>query len=473
VAPEAGARWVAHAAWSPDGRQLAYVQDWAIHVRPVSGGAARRLAVTAPVPLAEPHALAWSPDGRWIAFVDNNAEFTFGLRPWGSTINLGNSAPSAIWRVPAQGGEVVRLTDGRTLNTSPVWLPDGRGLVFVSNRDGSRDVYQLALDESGHPAAPAVRVTAGLDVHSASLARDGRRLGYSVFRSAANVWSLPVPRAGVLTDASAEPVTSGSQTVEGLSVSADGQWLAFDTDRNGNQDVYVVRTRGGGEPRALSTDPSDEFMPHWSPDGRELAYYRFGSDGRRRMLTVPAAGGASRPVVDAPRDQRSPHWSPNGRALVFSSDATGRHELYVTARARGGAWQPARRLTTGGGYAGRWSPDGRTIAFARPDGIWTVAAGGGAPRPVLRIDRAQEASLGYVEWSADGRTLFFKWIDDQGLASFRAVPAAGGPPRVLVQLHDPRRRSPRPEFATDGRRFYFTIAERESDVWTMELDARP
>jgi hypothetical protein len=38
-----------------------------------------------------------------------------------------------------------------------------------------------------------------------------------------------------------------------------------------------------------------------------------------------------------------------------------------------------------------------------------------------------------------------------------------------VRLDDPKRQSPRPEFATGGQRFYFTIAERVSDVWTMEL----
>jgi TolB protein len=472
VRPDPGARWVAYPAWSPDGRQLAYVQDWAIWVRPAAGGTPRRLAI--PQPPREPHSLAWSPDGRWLAFVEGNSEFTYGLRPWGSTVNLGNGAPSEIWLVPPFGGAAVRITAGQSLNTSPTWLPDGSGLLFVSNRDGDRDVYRVLIDASGRPAGGAApeRVTAGLGAHTVSLSRDGRHLVYAVFRSAANVWSIPIPAAGAESAPTPppEPVTRGSQTIEGLSVSPDGRWLAFDTDRNGNQDIYVAPTRGNGEPAALTSDQADEFMPHWAPDGRELAFYRFGRDGRRAMMTVPVGGGVPRPVVDAPRNQRSPHWSPDGRALVFSSDeATGRDQLYVVERGADGRWGRARLLTTDGGYAGRWSPDGTTISFVRPDGIWTVAPTGGGRRHVFTISPEDEPSLGFVEWEPDGRTLLYKWVDGQGRASFWSLPAAGGRPRRIARLDDPQRPSPRPEFATDGRRIFFTVAERESDVWTMAL----
>jgi hypothetical protein len=51
------------------------------------------------------------------------------------------------------------------------------------------------------------------------------------------------------------------------------------------------------------------------------------------------------------------------------------------------------------------------------------------------------------------------------------VDAAGGPPRILVRFDDARRSS-RPEFTTDGRRFYFTVTDRVSDIWTMKLTRR-
>ena len=50
-----------------------------------------------------------------------------------------------------------------------------------------------------------------------------------------------------------------------------------------------------------------------------------------------------------------------------------------------------------------------------------------------------------------------------------SVPASGGEPKLLVTFDDPSRPSVRYEFATDGERFFFTLAEYESDVWVMEL----
>jgi Tol biopolymer transport system component len=74
-----------------------------------------------------------------------------------------------------------------------------------------------------------------------------------------------------------------------------------------------------------------------------------------------------------------------------------------------------------------------------------------------------------VQWGRDGRTLYYKESEGAGRSSIWSVPAAGGTPRLLVRFDDPERPSIRPEFATDGRRFYFTLSERQSDVWTMEL----
>jgi hypothetical protein len=77
-----------------------------------------------------------------------------------------------------------------------------------------------------------------------------------------------------------------------------------------------------------------------------------------------------------------------------------------------------------------------------------------------------------VAWSPDGGTVYFKAFDAEGRASFWAVPSAGGAPRLLVRFDDPARQSSREELATDGTRFFFTVGQPESDVWTMELGTR-
>ena len=93
------------------------------------------------------------------------------------------------------------------------------------------------------------------------------------------------------------------------------------------------------------------------------------------------------------------------------------------------------------------------------------ACGGSWRRPATRRVRP----LSSRSECSDGRTLYYKAFDEAGRSSFWAVSLAGGAPRLLVRFDDPRRPSSRAEFATDGRRLFFTIGTRQSDVWAMAL----
>ena len=451
-------------AWSPDGQRIAYVQGSSLYVRDVEGGTPRKLPVETPWP----HSLSWSPDGKWLAYADQNFAFLYGSEAAGSPVSLGNVAPSGIQVIAVDGTRPpVQVTNDRALNTSPVWMPDSRTLLYVSNREGDRDVYQLTIGDDGRPRGAPLRVTAGLGAHAISVSRDGRRLAYAVFRGSANVWSLPVRGDRIATDADLRPVTSGSQTIEGMSVSPDGKWIAFDSDRDGRQHVYKAPITGG-EPTPLTSGNTDDFMPVWSPDGKELAYYAFDSTGRSIHI-VSADGGSPQRVSEWPPQQRFPSWSNDGKSIVFSSNGEGSSQLYVTTRIRG-AWARPQQITSNVGGTARWSPTARTIAYLRDDGIWTADADGGVPRQVLRIDPRLRASLGVAEWSADGQMLFYKWFDERRHMTIRAIPWRGGPSREVARLDDPVRQSRRGELATDGKTLYFTIAEHQGDVWVMELN---
>jgi len=77
-----------------------------------------------------------------------------------------------------------------------------------------------------------------------------------------------------------------------------------------------------------------------------------------------------------------------------------------------------------------------------------------------------------VHWSADGSALYFKSHDAQGRASIWSVPVSGGNPRLLVRFDDPSRTSNRTDFATDGTWFYFTLEDRQSDIWVADVRRR-
>jgi Tol biopolymer transport system component len=170
-------------------------------------------------------------------------------------------------------------------------------------------------------------------------------------------------------------------------------------------------------------------------------------------------------------EQRSmANWSPDGTALaMFDMTKT---QVLVMRRDAGGRWSEPR-FTGGIGWRPEWSPDGRSIAFVAPaDGrIGVVPADSGTQRDVYRPgpgDPLAELAI----YSPTGRTLFFKSHDARGRASFWSIPVAGGRPRLLARFDDPARASNRFEFASDGKRFYFTVEDRQSDIWVAEVARR-
>ena len=467
---------VQSAIWSPDGRAIAFVRADSLLSMPLGGGGASiapRLIGRA----VDLHSCNWSPNGKWIACVTQNSQSTW---PGGT---FGNIAPSAILSFPAGGGEPVRVAEARWFNQSPVFAPDSRQLLFLSSRDGPRDVYALTLSSSGRPRGEPRRISTGLGATSISISADGRRIAYGVYSAHANIWSLPIPRTGVIGTAGATPVTRGNQVIEGMRTSRDGHWLLYDSDLRGNADIYRVSLLGGGEIEQLTSEPYDEFAPALSPDGSELAYHSWRT-GTRDIEVKPLNGGPVVHVTDSPAHESYPSWSPDGRSLAFY-DQIQPLTVLVVHRDADGKWGKPIRLSESGpsvmgkgtsGHRPEWSPDGRWLAFvstsvdARAGRIAIVPAAGGTAR---YLDISTGPLAGHVYWSPDGRALYYKAHDAQGRTSFWSISAQGGASRLLVRFDDPGWQSARNDFATDGKRFYFAVEDRQSDVFTADLINRP
>jgi serine/threonine protein kinase/Tol biopolymer transport system component len=449
--------------WSPDGRSILYTVGDSLLVRPAADGPPRGLAE-----LRDPHSCAWSPEGRWIACVSGNPDFV-------GNNTFGNIAASSLWVIPASGGAPVAITDDHSLNVSPAWLQGGRSLLFVSNRDGGRDIYQVTLNAAGRPARQPTRLTTGLNAVQVTTSGDGRRVAYAAFTETSNVWSLPIPAAGTASVSRAEPVTTGNQVIENLSVSPDGRWLAFDSDRGGLQQIY--RTAPGGSVQQLTAGPHPAFHPDISPDGREVAYHAF-QDGTRQVFVVSAGGGTPTQVTSGTEDDRTPDWSPDGRSLVFSRGqfGTADQSTAIVARDARGRWGTPRILRPNSGGA-TWSPDGRWILMARWDSTpgWELAAvppGGGAGRTLLTFrDPSRDVRPISGAWSADSRLVYYQAFDPRDRSfGFWVVPVSGGTPRLVVRFDDPTRPWHRQGFRVAGGRFYFTLGDMQSDVWLTEVE---
>ena len=157
------------AGWSPDGRRIAFVRRDTLLIRDLDGGTERALAQD-----GEMHSFAWSPDGRWIACVRGNRQ---SRQP---SFMFGNIAPSMIWLVPTdKGGQALPVTNNEWFNASPTWTPDSRTLLFLSNRAGGSELYQLRIGTDGRPEGDPARLSNGLRAQAVSLSTNGRWLAYS------------------------------------------------------------------------------------------------------------------------------------------------------------------------------------------------------------------------------------------------------------------------------------------------------
>jgi len=411
----------------------------------------------------QPTSVSWSPDGKLLAYVVGT----------GSMMNI---APSSIWLVAPWGGKPVRITDLIHLNTSPVFAPDSRSLLYVSNRDGVRDIYQQSIGHGVQAAGDAVRLSIGSNAVTISLSGDGTRMSYGVLNMRSNLWSAPITVGGHPPDSSLRALTSGNQEVECLSVTDDGRWLIFDSNKGGNQDIYRMPV-GGGEAVQLTNDAADDFCGKASPDGKEIAFYSMRDQGRRRIHTMRVDGTRQRALPATTGHAWSPTWSRDGNRIAFTSNSNGHDEIYVVARRPDGDWTGPRLLASvvGAGHSVVWSPDDKYIAAGTDSSIVLLPTRAADPRISIDLPPDHEHFVGpgmtaLAKWGPDPTKLYIRRPGGPGvIGEFWIASLSGGAPRLALKLDTAKVISRRGEFATDGKRIFFTLATDEANVWLMEL----
>jgi Tol biopolymer transport system component/tRNA A-37 threonylcarbamoyl transferase component Bud32 len=445
-------------AWSPDGGRIAFAPSFDSLVVMGINGSGRQLIARG----RELHSPAWSSDGAWIAFVEGNVEFHLD----------GNVASSAIMVVPASGGEIVNVTGRASHNTSPVWVPGGRSLLFISDREGGRDIYEQRIDQRGRPNGVPLRITTGLNPERIAISANGKRVAWSTISAVSNVRMLQVPGGDSVALSTATPVTTGTQNIESARISPDGAWLYFDSDRSGNSDIWRIPL-AGGTAEQLTNDPAPEFQPQISPDGRLISFHSIRSEvSNRDVFVQPLAGGPAIQVSTSPGNDRSPAWAPDGNALAWMDNFAPDSALLVSHRRADGSWLPARRYATPPFSSDPvWDADGR-VEMHYTNGVSRIDSATGAWTSVLDVPLAP-TGLGKTDaggqraWSSDGRTLFFFTY---GAGNARI--AAFHPPdttRRTVAWSDHPSQVTRFSLAFKDGRLYFPLAELRMDVWVADL----
>jgi Tol biopolymer transport system component len=455
LSPRGRVRGMGWGSWAPNGDEIVYSSADTLYILSLNAETPRLLVKT-----RDPHSPVWSPDGRWIAYVSGNPQYP----------SLGNLAPSSIWVVPAPGGAPVQVTEDRPLHTSPVWLPDSRGLLYVSNQDGGRDIYFVRLSRSGTPAAAPIRMTTGLYPHTVSLSADGRRLAYAVHTETSNIVAVPLQPGRSVSLREAKPVTSGSQQIESFSVSPDGRWLVFDSNRNGNQDIWRMPLDGGTPPELLSAGPEDEFQPSYSADGSFVGFHAARSGSTRDLYVVPSKGGRRSRIGVQTQNNLAPRFSPDGLSLLFSEwPAVGVPLVHAVRRpARDSGWSRTTPLfsipATGGGD---WCPGGKWIAYLQRTRLARAHADGKNPQTLASFP--PDFTPFYTRCPQDGRSVYYSGLNVDGRYVVYEVPLTGGRTREVAHSEGPSYQNFRFGFQVRGRTLYTSLADRQSDVWLAEV----
>jgi TolB protein len=226
-------------AWSPNGRELAYVSfesgKAVVWVQDVATGQRRAVANFR----GSNSAPAWAPDGRQLA------------------VTLSREGGSQLYLIGLGGGEPRRMTSSTAIDTEPVFTADGRTIYFVSDRGGSPQIYRMP---AGGGSAERVTFTGTYNV-SPTISPDGKTLAYIARNGNAfhvTVLDLASGQAQTVTDTDDD---------ESPSFAPNGRLLIYATRSQGRDTLMTTTLDGRIKTRLVST-LADVREPVWGPFGR-------------------------------------------------------------------------------------------------------------------------------------------------------------------------------------------------------------
>ena len=252
-----------------------------------------------------------------------------------------------IYVMDADGGNQQKLTNNRDKDYSPSWSPDGKRIVFMSNRDGHlRDdipgisTYEIyVMDADG--GNPQNLTNDPRDDRNPSWSPDGKRIAFVSDRDGFKNDDLIITYEIYVMDADGgnqQNLTNDRNDDRSPSWSPDGKRIVFSSERDGHfigdfeitYEIYVMDADGGNQQR-LTENRKNDWSPSWSPDGKRIAFAsdRKGDFENLEIYVMDADGGNQQKLTNNRFDDLRPSWSPDGKRIAFYSLRDGNAEIYV------------------------------------------------------------------------------------------------------------------------------------------------
>jgi eukaryotic-like serine/threonine-protein kinase len=421
--------------FSSDGKRIAFIRrdtnrgESALMIASADGTQERMLAKRREPLFFSEVAPAWSTDGKVIACSVRSS--TGGFHSTVAEVRM------------ADGAEKPVTSQSWTIVERVVWLKDGRGLVItaadqssspfqiwhISYPDGatrritndlnsyvglslSEDSSKLATVQSDRlstiwivpngDASHAVRVTSGLSKHYGLCWTPNGRIVYSSIVSGnPDIWIMDVDGANQ------KQLTINNHVDRDPSVSSDGRYIAFASDRAGKFNIWKMDS-DGANPKQL-TNGDDEEFPQISPDGEWVVYQGF-VNGVPTLWRVRTAG--DKPVQLTDKYSNWPVISPDGKSIACSYLEEGAAQWKLAIFSFGGG-PPAKAFDMPMPYLQhfvwqriRWTADGRALTYIDSRGgisnIWSQQVVGGPPKQSTDFKADQIFNFA---WSHDGKQL--------------------------------------------------------------------
>jgi tricorn protease len=448
---------------------------------PREGGDARQLTTGGHEGLP-----VFSPDGRWIAFTgryDGNVD---------------------AYVIPAEGGEPKRLTWHPGQDVPVGWTPDGKRVLFVSDREAYADLtrlYTVPVEGGATEVLPMWRAADG------SLSPDAARIAYVPNIKWQNSWkryrggqTTPIYLLK-LSDLSVERVPR--QNSNDSNPVWFGDAVYFLSDRDGAVTLFAYDTKAKAVKRVIENKGLDFKALSAGPDA--LIYEQFGEiylldpvSGKSKKVNIEIAGDlpatrthyekvgdkiqnaaisptgvravfeAHGEILTVPGDkgdirnltrttalaERDPAWSPDGKSIAYFSDESGEYALHIIDQSGAGM---AKKISLGNPpsyfYSPLWSPDSKKIAYTdKRLSVWYVDLEKGTPVRVT-TDRFDDPTSTFNEsWSPDSKWLAYgKFLENHLRAVFVYSLDTGKESQITDGISDARY----PVFDKGGKYLFF------------------
>jgi Tol biopolymer transport system component/DNA-binding winged helix-turn-helix (wHTH) protein len=373
-------------AWSPDGREIAFVRaGQGVFIVSALGGQERRISGSGSM-------VGWTPDSRSLLVRDRTDEgphaifrmelatgtrhqvtrapsgmgdWAFAVSPDGSRLAFVRSERpgiSDVYLAPIAGGEPRRRTNWNTNFSGVSWASNGREILYsLAEAPGlDHSLYRVSADGDR-----IERGTRALHTNVASLSMSRPRSGepgrVAFTRSRIDVGlrliDLKGHRVGDVFQSIGHFSDSTRVDFPGR-FSRDGKQAAFLSDRTGWAEAWTANTDGSGLRQATTLHATELAIGSWSPDSRRVVIDA-AIAGNSDVYLVSLDGGSPVRVTTDPAMDGLSEWSSDGRWIYFTSDRSGRPEIWRVP-AEGGE---ATRITREGGVQPQQGPDARTLFY--------------------------------------------------------------------------------------------------------------